>query len=148
MPEGEDPDSFLRKGGDFQKLINEEAIPFSVCLAKHFPNIRKMVFNELLKRGRNEMVEFLAYMGTSTEAEMFRELSAQYFLENVLKKEFQPVVSKGKFDVTRYEEYLILSSRGRFLFWNKIKGDAKKQAEEMIRKIETVKRRSYESKKL
>lgn len=141
MPKGEDPDSFLVKGGDFQKLINE-ALPFSVYLSKHFPNIRKMVFSELLKRGRDEMVEFLAYMGTSTEAEMFRELSAQYFLENTIKKEFQPVASKGKFDVARYKDYLVLSSRGRFLLWNKIKGDAKKQADEMIKGIEGVRRKN------
>ena len=47
LPEGEDPDSFLRKGGTLTPII-ESAEPFSCFLADRFRGTKQMIFNTLL----------------------------------------------------------------------------------------------------
>ncbi len=77
LPEGEDPDSFLRKGGTLAPII-ESAEPFSCFLADRFRGTKRMIFNTLLAdRSSHEIAEFLAYRGTKEDTDMFREMEAR-----------------------------------------------------------------------
>lgn len=139
MSEGYDPDTFLRAGKSLDELI-EKAVPLSVYLVKRFPETRKPVFNALLRRGRAEIAEFLAHMGSPEEKGAFFEISARYAVEHMLKG--APVVaSRNDLSVKRHDDCLYIFSGRRFLFWNAIRGDVAGQAGEMIDLIFKLRRR-------
>jgi len=135
LPEGEDPDSFLRKGGTFTPII-ESAEPFSCFLADRFKGTKRMIFNTLLiDRSSSEIAEFLAYRRTKEETDMFREIEAKALLEKDIKKD--PLVVRRKdMEVRKHNGFLVLLTEGRFLFSTGINGeDYKKQAEHLVTNI-------------
>ncbi len=139
LPDREDPDSFLRKGGDLIGLIENKAIPASVFLAR-CKGARKMVFNKLLGRSSFQVAEFLAYGGAAEEMEMFSQLSARDFILPFLKK--SPVVfRKGEVEVKKHGDNLVLLSKGRFMLYRPIVSDFKKEAADMARILQARVRR-------
>jgi DNA primase len=135
LPAGEDPDSFLRKGGTLIPII-ESVEPFSCFLADKFRGTKRMIFNTLLAdRTSPEIAEFLAYRGTKEETDMFREMEARALLEKDIKKD--PLVIRRKdMEVRKHNGYLVLLTGGRFLFSTGINGeDYKKQAEYLVTNI-------------
>lgn len=131
LPENEDPDSYLRRHGS---LPFDTSIPYSVFLAKNYPDTRKMLYNSLIRRRRPfEIAEFLSHMGTHEEVKEFMEMSARFFVEAVIRK--APVVLRDKgIEIRRAEDYLVLLSNKRFLFWRKIANkDPKVLANEMLK---------------
>lgn len=145
LPDGEDPDSFLRKGGDLLDLVDNKAIPASVFLAK-FKGARKMVFNEIMRRSPFQVAEFLAYGGTLEETEMFSQLSARDFILPFLKK--SPVVFRnGSLEVKKHGDNLVLLNKGRFMFHQPIVNDHKKEAVDMANLILRIKRKAKRFKK-
>jgi DNA primase len=145
LPDGEDPDSFLRKGWDLLDLIDSKAIPASVFLAR-FKGARKMVFNEIMRRSPFQVVEFLAYGGTLEETEMFSHLSARNFILPFLKK--SPVVFRnGSVEVKKHGDNLVLLNKGRFMFHQPIASDYKKEAADMAKFVLRIKGKAKRFKK-
>jgi DNA primase len=135
LPAGEDPDSFLRKGGTLTPII-ESAEPFSCFLADRFRGTKRMIFNTLLAdRSSSEIAEFLAFRGTKEETDMFREMEARAVLEKDIKK--NPLVVRRKdIEVRKHNGSLVLLTGGRFLFSTGINGeDYKEQAEYLVTNI-------------
>ena len=98
LPEGEDPDSYLRKGGDFPLLI-QKAIPFAVFLSDRSPDRRQMVYEELLnERPALEVAEFLAYRGTRKDARILGELQARALVEAIVEKK-KPIYTEKEIEV-------------------------------------------------
>ena len=130
-----------------QELI-DQSLPFPVYLAKHFPSMRRMISTELLNRGRHEISEFLAYIGTPHETDSFREFSARLLIENSLK-EVTSVTSKDGMEIKRFGGYLLLFSKGKFLYWEKIKekADCKAQAENMLSLILGIRSKGVKNRK-
>jgi DNA primase catalytic core len=142
LPEGEDPDSFLRRGGTFMPII-ESAEPFPCFLADRFKGTKRMIFNTLLiDRSSPEIAEFLAYRRTKEETDMFREIEARALLEKDLKKD--PLVVRRKdMEVRKHNGALVLLAGGRFLFSTGINGeDYKKQAEYLVTNILKLKNKA------
>lgn len=142
LPEGEDPDSFLRKGGTLTQ-ISQSAEPFSCFLADMFRGINRMIFNTLLvDRSSTEIAEFLAYRGTKEETDMFREMEARSLLEKDIKKD--PLVIRRKdIEIRKHGDYLAVLTGGRFLFSSKIlNGDQKKQAESLVTNVLKLKNKA------
>lgn len=130
LPDEEDPDSFLRKGNLLDELIGKSE-PFGCFLAKRFPATRRMVFNSLLLSSPIETSEFISYMGTPEDSNAYTEINARTMIESLI--ETAPIISsKREVEVRMYRDYLALFSKKRFVLWQKISGDQKKQAEEMI----------------
>ena len=139
LPEGEDPDSFLRKGGTLIPII-ESAEPFSCFLTDRFRGTKQMIFNTLiLDRSSHEIAEFLAYRGTKEEIDMFREIEARALLEKDIKKD--PLVVRRKdMEVRKHNGSLVLLTGGRFLLSIRINvEDYKKQAENLVASILKIK---------
>ena len=135
LREGEDPDSYLRKGGNLIPII-ESAEPFSSFLADRFRGTKRMIFNTLItERSSLEIAEFLAYRGTKEETDMFREMGARALLEKDLKKD-PLVVRRKEIEVRKHNGSLVLLTGGRFLLSTRINGeDYKKQAENLVTNI-------------
>ena len=130
LPDEEDPDSFLRKGNSLDELIGKSE-PFGCFLAKRFPATRKMVFNSLLLSSPIETSEFISYMGTTEDSNAYTEINARTMIESLIAT--APIISsKREVEVRMYRDFLALFSKKRFVLWQKISGDKKKQAEEMI----------------
>ena len=139
LPEEEDPDSFLRKGGSLDELIGNSE-PFGSFLAKRFPATRKMLFNSLLLRSSIETAEFISFMGTPEEAKAYMELNARTMIESLLGA--APIVSRQKdVEVRKYKDYLTLLSKKQFVLWRKTGGDLRKQAEEMVAQFLALERK-------
>ena len=139
LPEGEDPDSFLRKGGTLIPII-ESVEPFSCFLSDRFRGTKRMIFNTLLAdRSSPEIAEFLAFRGTKEETDMFREMEARALLEKDIKK--NPLVVRRKdIEIRKHNGFLVLLTGGRFLFSTEINGeDYKEQAEYLVTNILKVK---------
>ena len=139
LPEGEDPDSFLRKGGTLIPII-ESAEPFSCFLTDRFRGTKQMIFNTLIAdRSSYEIAEFLAYRGTKEEIDMFREIEARALLEKDIKKD--PLVVRRKdMEVRKHNGSLVLLTGGRFLLSIRINvEDYKKQAENLVASILKIK---------
>jgi len=142
LPEGEDPDSFLRKGGTLIPII-ESVEPFSCFLADRFKGTKRMIFNTLLiDRSSPEIAEFLAYRRTKEETDMFREMEARALLEKDIKKD--PLVVRRKdMEVRKHNGSLVLLTGGRFLFSTGINGENyKKQAEHLVTDILKLKNKA------
>ena len=138
LPNGEDPDSFLRAGNSLDALL-KEAPPFSVYLAKEFPKSRKMIFNSLLLRGHIETSEFLSHLNSKEELKAFANINARFMVESLLSK--APVVLRNHtIEIRKYANYLALFYKKRFVFWEQIGDDYRKQAEEMRKKLLWIKR--------
>jgi DNA primase len=135
LPEGEDPDSYLRKGGNLIPII-ETAEPFSSFLADRFKGIKQMIFNALIAdRSSLEIAEFLAYRGRKEETDMFREMEARALLEKDLKKD-SLVARRKDIEVRKHNSSLVLLTGGRFLLSTRIASkDYKKQAENLVTNI-------------
>jgi DNA primase len=135
LPEGEDPDSYLRKGGNLTPII-ESAEPFSSFLAGRFKGTKQMIFNTLLAdRSSFEIAEFLAYRGRKEETDMFREMQARALIEEDLKK-YPLVVRRKDIEVRKHNGSLVLIMGGRFLLSTRINSeDYKKQAENLVTNI-------------
>lgn len=140
LPEEEDPDTFLRKGNYLDELIGKSE-PFGCFLAKRFPATHKMVFNSLLLRSSIEAAEFISFMGSTEEVTAYMELNARTMIESLI--ETAPIISsKREVEVRMYRDFLALFSKKRFVLWQKISGDQKKQAEDMISQFLEVMRKS------
>ncbi|MDA8239271.1 MAG: DNA primase [Nitrospiraceae bacterium] len=138
LPEEEDPDSFMRKGGSLDELIGTSE-PFGCFLAKRFPATRKIVFSSLMLRSSIETAEFISYMGTGEEAKAYMELNARTMIESLLEK--APIISRQRdVEVRKYKDYLALLSEKRFVLWRKIGGDHKRQAEEMVSQFQALRK--------
>gem|GEM_PF-1884200 len=135
LPEGEDPDSFLRKGGTLIPII-ESVEPFSCFLSDRVRGTKRMILNTLLAdRSSPEIAEFLAFRGTKEETDMFREIEARALLEKDIKKD-PLVVRRRDIEVRKHNGSLVLLTGGRFLFSTGINGeDYKKQAEYLVTNI-------------
>lgn len=135
LPEGDDPDSFLRRGETLTPII-ESAEPFTCFLADKFRGTKRMMFNTLLAdRSSFEIAEFLAYRGTKEETDMFREIEAKALLEKDIKKD-PLVIRRRDIEVRKHSEYLVLLTGGHFLYSTKINGgDYKKQAESLVTNV-------------
>jgi DNA primase len=131
LPEGEDPDSYLRKGQDLQDLI-DGALPFSVyLLGNNRRGTRQMLFNALLRRDPLHTVEFLSHVGTPEEWKAFQELEARTLLEKILSRRTLVLRRKG-IEIRKEQDYLAVLSKGQFLFKHPIIGDHKKQAQKIM----------------
>ena len=140
LPDEEDPDSFLKKGNYLDELIGKSE-PFGCFLAKRFPATRRMVFNSLFLRSSIEAAEFISFMGSTEEANTYMELNARTMIESLIAT--APIISsKREVEVRMYRNFLALFSKQRFVLWQKISGDQKKQAEKMISQFLEVMRKS------
>ena len=140
LPADEDPDSFLRNGGDLEPIIND-VTPFSVFLTKNVPWARKRIFNSLLCRGPFEAAEFLAYDSTPEERRISAEMSARVLIEQVCQ-ELPSIVRKDSVEVKKVNDhYLALFSSKRFVLWQDIEGDYKCQANEMMKRYLVLKKK-------
>jgi DNA primase len=134
LPEGEDPDSYLRKGNSLSPLM-ERSIPFSAFLAERFRARKRMVFEVLINESSQaEMAEFLAHKGTKKEGDIFGELEARKFAEQVFKDAQMVYRFKGV-EVRQRDSYLALFYRNRFLMFSQVNGDFKQQAVKMAKSI-------------
>jgi len=130
MPEKEDPDSFLRKDGDFNALLNT-GIPFGVYLAQKFPGTKLEVFRGLLRReDQYDTIGFLGYCGTAPEMRMFAEFEARTVVEKMLRNA-PVIVSENDIEVKQWEDQLYLFKNKCFLLHQKVEGDCLKQAQKM-----------------
>lgn len=146
LPETEDPDSFLKKKDSFDELIAVSE-PFGCFLARRFPATRKMIFNSLMTRSTTEAAEFISYIGTSEEALAYAEINARLMVESLLAE--APVITcNGEVEIRRYRDNLALLSEKRFVSWQKISGDPKKQAEAMASHFFDLKRKQAKSGKM
>lgn len=140
LPADEDPDSFLRNGYFLDELIGKSE-PFGCFLAKRFPATRKMVFNSLLLRSSIEAAEFISFMGSTEEANAYMELNARIMIESLIAT--APIISsKREVEVRMYRDFLALLSEKRFVLWQRITEDHKKQAEEMMSQFLGVRMRA------
>lgn len=139
LPDEEDPDSFLRKSGSLDALIGI-AEPFGCFLSKRFPAARKMIFNSLMLRSPIETAEFISRMGTIEEAKAYAELNARTMIEALL--EGASLISRRKdVEVRKFKDCLALFSEKRFVLWQKIGEEHKKQAEEMISQVQALRKK-------
>lgn len=130
LPDEEDPDTFLRKGNYLDELIGKSE-PFGCFLAKRFPATRRMVFNSLLLSSPIETSEFISYMGTPEDSNAYTEINARTMIESLI--ETAPIISsKREVEVRMYRDFLALFSKKGFVMWQRISGDHKKQADEML----------------
>ena len=137
LPEGEDPDTFLRKGGNLSGYI-ASSMPYSVFLHQKEPMNRKMIFNQLLLRNPLETVEFLAHIGTPEEVTAFEEISFRHLFENFARD--APVVfRKGYVEIKKVSQYLVLYSKKRAVFWERASKECGSQAEKMAERLAKVK---------
>jgi DNA primase catalytic core len=133
LPADEDPDSFLRKGGDLERLIMD-AVPFSVFLARNVPQSRKRIFTSVLYREPLEVAEFLAYGSSPEERGISAELSARSLIEKVCQA-LPSIVRKGSVEVKKVNDhYLALFASGRFILGRDIVDDCKQQANGIMEK--------------
>lgn len=140
LPDEEDPDSFLRKGNYLDELIGKSE-PIGCFLAKRFPATRRMVFNSLLLRSPIETSEFISHMGTTEDSNAYAEINSRTMIESLI--ETAPIISsKREVEVRMYRDFLALFSKKRFVLWQKVSGDQKKQAEKMISQFLEVMRKS------
>lgn len=143
LPEGKDPDSWLRGGNDFYRLF-EGAQPYTVYLSKNFPEMRKFLYNELLKRGNPlAIVDHLSYMATPEDVEMCRQMNVRHHLEGRLKK--CPVIAEENgIEVRKYHDDLFLLSKGHILIVDEHEGNngVVDHAKDMIKKVAILKQKS------
>jgi DNA primase len=140
LPSGEDPDSFLRKGGDLERLIMD-AVPFSVFLAMNEPQSRKRIFTSVLYREPLEVAEFLAYGSSPEERGISAELSARSLIEKVCQA-LPSIVRRGSVEVKKVNDhYLALFASGRFILGRDIVDDCKQQANGIMEKYLLLKKK-------
>jgi DNA primase len=140
LPLGEDPDSFLCAGGDLERLITD-AMPFSVFLAGNVPQSRKRIFTSLIYRDPLEVAEFLAYGSTPEEREIAAEISARSVIEKVCHA-LPSIVRKDSVEVKKVNNhYLALFASGRFILGQDFVDDCKRQANGIMEKYLSLKKK-------
>jgi DNA primase len=139
LPEGEDPDSYLRKGNPAGSLL-DSGLPFGVFLMKHnLKGTRRMLFNAMLKRSPMEIAEYLSFVGTTEERRAFEELEARTFIERSLAK--SPVVLRREdIEIRKHEGCLAVLVNRLFLMKQVITKDYRGQAEELLQFILKLKK--------
>jgi DNA primase catalytic core len=131
LPDGEDPDSYLKKGHSLEDIL-DTALPFSVYLLRNnAKGTRQMLFNALLKRDTLSTAEFLAHVGTPEEWKVFQELEARTMLEKTLSHSTLVLRRKGV-EIRKERGYLAVLSKGQFLFKQPVTGDHRKQAQKIM----------------
>ncbi|MFI5294339.1 MAG: DNA primase [Thermodesulfovibrionales bacterium] len=143
LPDGEDLDSFLRKGGDLGALVNS-ALPFSVCLWMNAPHIRRRILDHLLFRSPLEASEFLAHESSPEERRMTAEMSARLTMGKLFPKTSM-VVRKDGVEVRMNESLLALFSSGGFKFHEDMAEDYKQQAAKMLKRYLKLKKQYSEA---
>jgi DNA primase len=135
LPEEADPDSYLRKGGDFPLLI-QKSVPFAVFLSDRSPDKRQVVYEKLLnERPALEVAEFLAYRGTRKDARIFGELQARALVEAIVKKK-KTIYAEKEIEVKSFADFLLLFHKGNFLLYAPVNGKKfKEQAEQMAKSV-------------
>jgi DNA primase len=142
LPEGDDPDTFLRKGTSLEPLLSE-ASPYSVFLALKFPKDRKMVFNMILSRPPLDVEEFLSQIGTTKEFQMYFGLRARFVLEDLFVKG-KLLIRKKDIEVKKYAHYLALFHKKGFVVAERCGEDHQKQAQEMTQNFVKLTKRTME----
>jgi DNA primase len=139
LPDGEDPDSYLRKGNSPEALL-DSALPFGVFLLKHnLKGTRRMLFNEILSRGTVERVEYLSFAGNSEEIKASEEMEARVLLEKALAR--APIVLRQNgVEIRKYEGCLAVIADGRYRMKQEMVKDYKAQAQELLKFIFKLKR--------
>lgn len=157
LPEGEDPDSYLRGGKSLKPLI-AEALPIPVFLAQQFPDTRKMLFNTILQRGVYETLEFLSYEGTAAEGNAFGELQARLMVEAMFQREDVDLVLRLRnFEVRRKDGFIAVFAPmrvhgskevfKRFLCFRPEEVDYKKQAADLVENIRSLLKKGHSKQK-
>ena len=139
LPEGEDQDSFLRKGGDMEAVLRA-AVPFPVYLSRKVPRLRRRILEHLLFRSPIETSEFLAYESSPEERRMTAEMSARRAMTKLFAKS-SVVVRKDGVEVRIHEGFVALFSAGGFKFMRNVEGDHKKQASTMLKDYLALKKK-------
>lgn len=141
LPAEEDPDSFLRKGGDLDELIGN-GMSFGCFLAEKFPATKKMIFTSLLFRSSYDAAEYVAHMDSPDDAKTLMQLNARKMIEELVQK--APAFARQKdIEVRKYKDFLVLISKKRFILWEKIKGNPKTQAEAIMVRFIEIKRKHF-----
>lgn len=142
LPDGEDPDSYLRKGGNLDLLI-AEGLSFGCFLGDRFPATRNMLFTAMLFRSSREAAEYVGHMGSRNDAETLMQLNARKLIQEMVRK--APVIAfNNKVEVRKYSGFLILLSKSRFIMWEPIGDwDPKKKAEGMLASFLEIKRKYF-----
>ncbi len=136
MPQGEDPDSYLKSGKNFNEAL-AAGVPFGVYLAQSNAGLQPKIFASLLKRNNSmDTIEFLAHCGTGAEMRMFALFESRDIPEIWLRDE-AAILTKGDVSVKQAKGYLYYFCGKRFVMKQKTKadGDARAQAEIMADKI-------------
>lgn len=143
LPEGEDMDSFQKKGGNLQEL-HRQAVPFSVFLSRERPFLRRRILDHLLFRSPLEASEFLAYESSPDERRMTAEMEARRSIGKFFPKS-SVIVRKDGVEVRLRDNSLALFSSGGFKFMRDVEGDHKQQASLMLKNYLALKRKYAES---
>jgi len=138
LPQGEDLDSFLRKGGDLDRLV-KQAVPFSAYLSRKAPKLRKRILEILMVRKPLEAAEFLAYESTPEERRMTAEMAAREGMRKIFTKAIL-VVRKDNVEVRKNDGFLALFSEGGFKLIEEAGSDYKQQATVMLTRYLQLKR--------
>lgn len=145
LPQGEDLDSFLRKGGDLEQS-RKDSVPFPVYLSRKVPRLRQRILEHLLYRSPIETAEFLAYESSPEERRMTAEMSARRAMGKIFPKT-ATVVRKDDVEVRIHGTFLGLFSGGGFKFMRDISGDHKQQGTQMLKEYLALKRKYTEGSK-
>jgi len=139
LPEGEDPDSYLRKGNPAGPLL-DSGLPFGVFLLRHnLKGTRRMLFNAMLGRSSTEIAEYLSFVGSPEELKAFEEMEARTLLEKSLIS--APMILKQKgIEIRKHEDCLAVLVNMRFLMKQGIVKDYRQQAEDLLQFILKLKK--------
>jgi len=139
LPQGEDPDSYLRKGNPAGPLL-DSGLPFGVFLLRHnLKGTRRMLFNAMLGRSSTEIAEYLSFVGSPEELKAFEEMEARTLLEKSLIS--APMILKQKgIEIRKHEDCLAVLVNMRFLMKQSIVKDYRQQAEDLLQFILKLKK--------
>jgi hypothetical protein len=74
-------------------------------------------------------------MGSAQEQQYFMEFNARVYIDAVIYAESTLVVRRKGIEVRKYHQDLLLFSHKRFLWHKRIKGDEKRQADDMMKSV-------------
>ncbi len=141
LPAGDDPDSYLRRGGDLDALIGAAA-SFGCYLGDRFPATRKMIFNALLFRSSYDAAEYVAHRGAKEDAETLMQINARKLVEKLLAQG-RVLCRQKDVEVRKSGDVLALFSRGRFVLWQNASSDVQIQSQDMVSKFVAIKKKHF-----
>lgn len=140
LPEGDDPDSYVRKGNPVEPLL-ESALPFSVFLLRNnLKGTRQMLYRAMLGRSPRERIEYVAYAATLEERAACEQFDAMSLLRKCLAKA-AIVTRRENIEVRLLEGELVVTVDKRYLMKEPLERgkDSRVQADELLTFIHQLK---------